>query len=108
MATVDERERDDEELADYDVGVQDRIECEPWEASPGEDLVLSKGMTEERTLGTTQVDARVKSQPWSGLGARVGCCARIAESRTQAQAAVGGPELDSHLLLKLLSDFTGQ
>jgi hypothetical protein len=32
MATVDELERDDEELADYDVGVQDRIECEPWEA----------------------------------------------------------------------------
>jgi hypothetical protein len=47
MATVDELERDDEGLADYDVGVQDRIECEPWEASPGEDLVLSKGMTEE-------------------------------------------------------------
>jgi hypothetical protein len=47
MATVDELEHDDEELADYDVGFQDRLDCEPWEASPGEDLVLSKGMTEE-------------------------------------------------------------
>ena len=48
MPTVDEIERDDEELADYDVGFQDRLDFEPWEASPGEDLVLSKGRTEEQ------------------------------------------------------------
>lgn len=48
MPTVDEIERDDEELADYDVGFRDRLDCEPWEASPGEDLVLSKGRTEEQ------------------------------------------------------------
>ena len=47
MPSIDELERDDEELADYDVGFQDRLECKPWEASPGEDLVLNKGMTEE-------------------------------------------------------------
>ena len=48
MPTVDEIERDDEELADYDVGFRDRLDCEPWEVSPGEDLVLSKGRTEEQ------------------------------------------------------------
>ena len=47
MPSIDGLERDDEELADYDVGFQDRLECKPWEASPGEDLVLNKGMTEE-------------------------------------------------------------
>jgi hypothetical protein len=64
MATVDERERDDEELADYDVGFQDRIECEPWEASPGEDLVLSKGMTEgERWLRLKALHKSKRKEP---------------------------------------------
>lgn len=44
--TLEEQEQRDEELADYEVGFHDRLICEPWEASPGDDLVLAKGMTD--------------------------------------------------------------
>ena len=101
MPTVDEIERDDEELADYDVGFRDRLDCEPWEASPGEDLVLSKGRTEEQRWSRLKALHGMQAQTRPRLGVRVGCW-----SRTQSLAAVSGLDLDSHLLLKLLSHCT--
>jgi hypothetical protein len=68
MPSINDIEREDEELADYEIGFQDRIECEPWEASPGEDLVLSKGMTEQERWVRLKELHRLKRNPPLGPG----------------------------------------
>ena len=45
MASVDELEHDDEELADYEVGFQDRLDCAAYEGRTDEELFETKRST---------------------------------------------------------------
>ena len=45
MASVDELEHDDEELADYEVGFQDRLNCAAYEGRTDEELIETKRTT---------------------------------------------------------------
>jgi len=45
MATVDELERNDEEVADYEVGFQDRLDCSAYEGLTDQELFETKRTT---------------------------------------------------------------
>ena len=45
MSSMDKLERDDEELADYEVGFQDRLDCAAYEGRTDEELFETKRTT---------------------------------------------------------------
>ena len=45
MPSTEDIEREDEDLADYEVGFQDRLECAAYEGSTDEEMLGTKGTT---------------------------------------------------------------
>jgi hypothetical protein len=45
MPSIDDIEREDEELADYEVGFQDRLDCAAYEGRTDEEMLETKSTT---------------------------------------------------------------